>query len=668
MANQGRAVAEPEYGARSGAGRSSGDATFAASRLKALLLLAVACFALYFTGLGDFPAIDPAEGYYVEAAREMVELGDYVVPYLNHQIYFSKPIMTFWLIAASYNLFGLSEWAARLPYAILSTLLVIGSFWTASVLSSNASSRVSADKNRQDGGCRAGLIAALSLACAPLLLLVSRTSPVDIAFSVFLCLSVMATAVTMAGASRFAWVLIYAGLGLAMLAKGPAAILLYGLGALGFLAISRPSPAALLRLLAKLKVLAGLPVFLAVVLPWHYLVYKATDGLFLKVFFLYENVARYAGHTNMGKMSWWFFIPTILAGFFPFILLTPALAGEALGLAGKGKTSGFPGGLTEKLRFLVVEPARQIAMDNRICGLAFLLAFSFTTFVFFSLSGTKLITYILPVLAPLAVLVGVRVDSLLVDGESENSTKGSSFWLTLLSGSFLVFGAAGALATFVAAFLLEGISVFCLSVCLAAACLLFCGAVWQWRQQRRGRLESAVRGLFVTYVVALAVFAPVGFHIFGTRLQGDLRTVSIAAREFPGAVSMFGVFMPSAMFYARKPINTFFVLSQVRPDQSSAGEALLIRDLDRGRFEEVPGLRLEEIARAGEWGLYRAPGYRVETIMTLSDVFANAELFDALMKGSSPTGPLTVPYARGSAGLSKTVPAGVSLAGSEGGK
>lgn len=656
MANQGRAVAEPESGARPGAGRASGQSSLAGGGLKAMLLLAVACFALYFTGLGDFPAIDPAEGYYVEAAREMVELGNYVVPYLNHQIYFSKPIMTFWLIAGSYNLFGLSEWAARLPYAILSTLLVIGSFWTAAVLSS----KVSADKSRQDGGCRAGLIAALSLACAPLLLLVSRTSPVDIAFSVFLCLSVMATAITMAGASRFAWILIYAGLGLSMLAKGPAAILLYGLGALGFLAVSRPSPAALLGLLGKLKVLAGLPIFLAVVLPWHYLVYKATDGLFLKVFFLYENVARYAGHTNMGKMSWWFFIPTILAGFFPFILLTPALAGEALGLIGKGKTSGSPGGPMEKLRFLLVEPARQIARDNRICGLAFLLAFSFTTFVFFSLSGTKLITYILPVLAPLAVLVGVRVDSLLRDGRS--------FWLTLLSGSFLVFGVAGALATVVAAFLLKGISVFCLSVCLAAACFLLCGAVWQWRQQRRGRLESAVRGLFVTYVASLAVFAPVGFHIFGTRLQGDLRTVSVAASKFMGPVSMYGVFMPSAMFYARKPINTFFVLSQVRPDDSSAGEAILIRDLDRGRFEEVQGLRLEELARAGEWGLYRAPGYRVETIMTLSDVFANDELFEALMKGSSPTGPLTVPYARGNAGLSKTVPAGVSLAGSEGGK
>ncbi|MGD9684071.1 MAG: ArnT family glycosyltransferase [Candidatus Obscuribacterales bacterium] len=647
MVDQIRAVAEPRTGAGPEAGKGSARAGWhSLSGPKSMLVLAVACFALYFTGLGAFPAIDPAEGYYVEAAREMVELGNYVVPYLNHQIYFSKPIMTFWLIAGSYNLFGLSEWAARLPYAILSTLLVIGAFWTGSNLSSNAG---------QSAGCRAGLIAGLSLACAPLLLLISRTSPVDIAFSVFLCLAVMATAITMAGGSPFAWILIYAGLGLAMLAKGPAAILLYGLGALGFLAISRPSPKALWHLLGKLKVLPGLPVFLAVVLPWHYLVYKATDGLFLKVFFLYENVARYAGHTNMGKMSWWFFIPTILAGFFPFILLAPALASEALGLAGE-KT----GGVVERLRRLLIEPARQIALDGRTCGLAFLLAFSFTTFVFFSLSGTKLITYILPVLAPLAVLVGVRVDSLLRDGRS--------FWLTLLSGSFLVFGVAGALATFVAAFLLKGISVFCLSACLAAACFLLGGAVWQWRQHRLGRLESAVRGLFVTYVASLAVFAPVGFHIFGTRLQGDLRTVSVAASKLPGPVSMYGVFMPSAMFYARKPINTFFVLSQVHKDNSSPGEAILIRDLDRGRFEEVPGLRLEEIARAGEWGLYMAPGYRVETIMTLSDVFANDELFDALMKGSSPTGPLTVPYARGNAGLSKRVPAGVSLPGREGGK
>ncbi|MBZ0185775.1 MAG: hypothetical protein K8F91_05930, partial [Candidatus Obscuribacterales bacterium] len=111
--------------------------------------------------------------------------------------------------------------------------------------------------------------------------------------------------------------------------------------------------------------------------------------------------------------------------------------------------------------------------------------------------------------------------------------------------------------------------------------------------------------LFAGYLIAQAVFVPVGFHIFGTRLQGDLRTVSLVARDLNVPVSMFGVFMPSSMFYAGKAINTFFVIEQVKPHKSSssnseAGEALLIRDLDLGKFNTVEGLTLTPLSKAGE--------------------------------------------------------------------
>ncbi|MBZ0189819.1 MAG: glycosyltransferase family 39 protein, partial [Candidatus Obscuribacterales bacterium] len=346
-------VQELAAGSRAGAGLSCG---------RALLILASTCFLLYFTGLEAFPAIDPAEGYYVEAAREMVELGNYIVPYLNDQIYFSKPILTFWLIAFSYKLFGFSEWAARLPFALLSSLLVFAVFWATRALSRDS-------REGEVPSVRAGLIAGLVLASAPLLLLVSRTSPVDIAFSVFLCLAVLGTAVSLAGATSYAFLLIYTGLALALLAKGPAALLLYGIAAGGFLLVSRPSLKEFFAWLKSLKPLPGALVFLAVALPWHYLVYKATDGLFLKVFFLYENLARFAGHTNMGKMSWWFFIPTILVGFFPFILLLPQAMKFALGF-GRGWRQGEADSLLKRLSHLIMEPARRIKENERIRGLA----------------------------------------------------------------------------------------------------------------------------------------------------------------------------------------------------------------------------------------------------------------------------------------------------------
>ncbi|HMO21656.1 MAG TPA: hypothetical protein PKC98_11905, partial [Candidatus Melainabacteria bacterium] len=151
------------------------------------------------------------------------------------------------------------------------------------------------------------------------MLLIARESPIDIAFSAFLALAVLSTGFCLAKESRFSWTLIYSGLGLAVLTKGPAAVALYLMAVAFFLALTRPGIRELGGWLSRLKLLPGIALFLAVILPWHAAVWMQTEGLFLKVFFLYENVARYAGHTNMGKMSVWFFIPVLATGFFPFV-------------------------------------------------------------------------------------------------------------------------------------------------------------------------------------------------------------------------------------------------------------------------------------------------------------------------------------------------------------
>ncbi len=76
---------------------------------RSMIILTAACLGLFFLGMSSFGVTDPGEGYYVEAAREMVESGDFITPHLNYQIYFSKPILTFWLMAIPYKIFGVSE-------------------------------------------------------------------------------------------------------------------------------------------------------------------------------------------------------------------------------------------------------------------------------------------------------------------------------------------------------------------------------------------------------------------------------------------------------------------------------------------------------------------------------------------------------------------------------
>ncbi|MBC7996524.1 MAG: glycosyltransferase family 39 protein, partial [Leptolyngbya sp.] len=114
-------------------------------------LLLVACFGLYFLGMSTFGITDPGEGYYVEAAREMVESGDFITPHLNYQIYFSKPILTFWLMALPYKIFGVSEFSARIAFSLIATLLVFITYRVGRAFNSEF----------------AGLMSALAIATAP---------------------------------------------------------------------------------------------------------------------------------------------------------------------------------------------------------------------------------------------------------------------------------------------------------------------------------------------------------------------------------------------------------------------------------------------------------------------------------------------------------------------
>lgn len=570
---------------------------------KSLLCLLISCFLLYFIGLGSFPSIDPAEAYYVEAAREMVELNNWIVPYLNYQVYFSKPIITFWLIASSYKLFGISELASRLPFALLSTAMVLAIYHCISKLFSQ----------------KAGLFSALCLATAPLFLLVSRISPVDIAFGFCLELSILATAMTLESKGKYWSYVIWAALALGLLTKGPATLVLYGASVVLFLIWRRPPLHQSKEWLKQLNVIPGILLFLAIAIPWHWAVHQASDGLFLKVFFLYENFARFSGHTNMGKMSWWFYIPVILAGFLPWIVCAPFC-------------------FTDYFR------KKEIAMQ-------LFLSFIATTFVIFSLSGTKLITYILPVIPMLSIVVGVFLDRWL----TKPADYGKNVTTILISLGF------ASIASFTGVYYaLPKVGVpdfwkWTVVVSSIAAGAVFAVALWKFLNKSIDR-ERFITTYFTAQVAYLAILCPVSFYIFGNKMQLDLKTISIKASSMTDRISLFGEFMPSAIFYAQKPVNCFFNLDQIKTQEigwtesSKADDQLLIvKDKDLKRLSQIPGLKLETVMDSGNWHLYKTPGYVVTCVPTLEDVFKDPIVFNNLITKGSPVGPLTVPASAGRA-------------------
>jgi 4-amino-4-deoxy-L-arabinose transferase-like glycosyltransferase len=618
--------------------------------LLACAALIVVCTFLYFVGLGDFPFIDPSEAYYVEACREMLQLGDYITPHLNYQIYFSKPILNFWLIAASYKMFGLSEFSARLPFAILSTALVLANYWFGKRLLSQ----------------RAGFIAGFICATSPLLLLVSRKSSIDIVFTFFLNIAVFATALTIARKSKWAWLAIYGALGFGVLAKGPATLILYGAGMFAFLVVSRPSFSNLKNWILALKPLAGSAIFLAVVLPWHIAVSMATDGLFLKVFFWYENLARFQGRTNFGTVRYWFYLSVLGYGFFPWItLLIPAMWKAIVGdksTVGDAETPSYgatntpAGSVFTSLLQLASRVRKRAADDDQARALILIASWSLTTFAFFSISKTQLATYILPFIAPASLLVAALLDKWMEKGY-KNLDRPARFWLWLTTWVFAIAGVAALPGSIFFAAKYTDASLVVRALVVAIGVVFAIGGVRQLMTLRKGQMETSAKWLAGTTAIALAIGTPIAFDLAVNKTQGNLRAISLEAGKSPDKIAMYGNFMPSSMYYARKPVDTFFHGHQLLPVKPApkgkenqyphVQQAILVRDSELEALKATAPCPLVTVKKIGNWGWYRTPGYELESVKTLEDTFKDPVAFKIIVNGESQTGPLTVPYAAG---------------------
>src|SRR5262249_16383201 len=227
---------------------------------------------------------------------------------LNYQIYFSKPILIYWLIASAYHVFGISEFAGRFWSAVLTTVLVLATYWLGRCI-----------LNR-----KSGLLAGLILSSSPLVVTFAKLSLVDAPFTAFIGLSLIALTMTVAVGSRRWWPVFYAALGLSILTKGPVGVVLLGLACLGFVIIRRPSFNTIKKWWGRLQPLWGSLIVLAVIAPWHVAVARTTNGLFLKVFYLYENMNRFEGHVNHQHREVFYYLPIIAYGFFPWVIFLPS--------------------------------------------------------------------------------------------------------------------------------------------------------------------------------------------------------------------------------------------------------------------------------------------------------------------------------------------------------
>lgn len=393
-------------------------------RLGHYVLLLTAAAGLFLPRLGGPSLWDVDEGHNAEAARGMLESGDWVLPKFNGALRVDKPALLYWLQVGAYEGFGVNEFAARLPSALAAALTLLLTY----------------ELGRLMFGPVAGLLAGLMLASTFLFCGSAHFANPDALLNAcavltfWLCWRCFRHEGTrwpaLAGASA----------GLAVLAKGPVGLVLPATVVGVFLLWTRQ-----LRRLGNLGILQAALLFLLVAGPWFALVGSETKGDFLRGFLLTHNVDRFSAPMENHGGPFYYHVFSLMLGFLPW----SAFFGAASRDAQRPFRFSLPTALAWTLFLLAffllampalrelltrVIPEKPAGVALRIIQLAalfapllcyaqwgpcpgsahaeekFLACWIYGYFVFFSLSQTKLPNYVLPLYPPMALLIARFLD------------------------------------------------------------------------------------------------------------------------------------------------------------------------------------------------------------------------------------------------------------------
>lgn len=499
--------------------------------------------------LGGAKLWDEDEPRNSRCAVEMLERGDYVVPTFNGELRTHKPILLYWLMIASYQLFGVSEFAARLPSALLGigTVLLV---WSS---------------GRRLFGPRVGLISAVIISTALMFDVAGRAATPD-SVLIFWMTAALAIFVHAAIApdgslrlpdfsvsdnsgsgpvwfprSTIGFAGFYACLGFAMLAKGPVGFLL-PMAIIGMfllivrrasekpattnaapaawrIAVSWFAPGHFLRTLNSMRPWTGAIIALAIAVPWYWAVGSATDGEWLRGFFLDHNLGRATrSMENHSGPFLLYYIVAVMVGFFPWsVFLLPSI-------------------LDTRRRYVA---ERQLPP-----GIIFAACWIGVPVVLFSFASTKLPSYVTPGYPGLALLVGCCLDRV-IKGRAHLSMG----WLRASLGSSVLVGivlAAGAEFAMSQMFPGEYLLI------LPGAALAAGAAVGLWRLNRH-ETGLALRA----YAVASAAFVVCLFALAGPQVSRYQKINELfASADQPDAdFGTYGAFQSSWVFYAGQTLE-----------------------------------------------------------------------------------------------------------------
>ncbi len=324
--------------------------------------LALVLGVFFFVFLGSRPLSNPDEGRYAEIPREMARTGDYVTPRLDGVKYLEKPPLVYWLSALTFKIAGVSEGSARVWCAAFA---VFGGLITYAA-------------GRALYGRATGIGAAAVLSLSLLYYVLSRIVLLDLVLAVWIASALFSFLLAVREPAcrkrQLLFLAFYASMALGTLTKGLVGFLLpCAVAGLWVLALNQ------WRALRPFYPFTGTLLFLSIAAPWHVLAARANPD-FLWFYFVHEHFLRFTTQVHGRYEAWWFFVPVLLGGLFPWVVFLP----QAIRIA-------LSGGWRDRHK-------------NSVAW--FLVIWIAFIFLFFSKSQSKLVPYILPVFPAVAMLIG----------------------------------------------------------------------------------------------------------------------------------------------------------------------------------------------------------------------------------------------------------------------
>jgi len=451
-----------------------------------LLIATALCVALVWFGTLDARhLVGSDEGRYAEIAREMFASGDWVTIRYNGLEYFEKPPFHLWMTALAYEAFGVGQWQARL--------------WGA--LCGAAGIGLTMGVALRYRGPRVALLAGLVLLASPYWNIGSHINTLDSSLAGALAAALAGLLLAQHPGSdprarrRWMW-FAWGAAAVAVLTKGLIGIVLPGLALVVYSLWTRD-----FGLWRRLHIASGLLLFLAITVPWFWLVMQRNPE-FARFFFVHEHFERYTSQVHHRSGPWWYFVPLVLLAFLPWTGLWPRI------VTWVRRSPRGPGLQVDRL----------------------LAAWAISIFVFFSLSGSKLPLYIQPMMPALALL-----------GAAALAELRPSSWHRTLIGAAVVLAIAAAAAPHAARLSTETTPRELLRAyepwLIAAAVLMLVGTLLALQQRER---QTASIALYALSLFAGTTVALLGHETLGRANSGIDLVPAIQARLEP-QMPLYGV-------------------------------------------------------------------------------------------------------------------------------